>query len=235
MTNPIPQDVIDAAIAAKILHIPESCKDEELPLNTQESMRRLMKFYDELQRARQVVPEGWKLVPIEATPKMRIAAISSSKDGAYFTHNEIYNEMLAHAPQPPTQQATDQQIHNAALEQQAKEASEGKLLDFTKAFFYRADLSADYTEMEVDLFVKGKEAFMCFGIKDFERALKAIAPPQPESVKTALRKAAEIALCACDDAVEASLDAITYEDGYQDAAININSAILALIDKENEA
>lgn len=65
------------------------------------------------------VPEGWKLVPVEPTPKMSAAGFCVSE--AEHDPSGVYRAMLAAAPFAPTAAPADQ-VRNQALEDAAKTA-----------------------------------------------------------------------------------------------------------------
>lgn len=69
-----------------------------------------------------MIPEGWKLVPVEPTPEMKTAGIAvevypdSPPEIDCLTWEEvraIYQDMIAAAPTPPVQQADE--AHSAAV------------------------------------------------------------------------------------------------------------------------
>jgi hypothetical protein len=77
------------------------------------------------------IPEGWKLMPVEPTPEMIIAA-SESWDGRKQSRFQIaYGAMLRTAPTPPAQ---EDELRQAAEElEDAVRYLEGTEIEYPKA------------------------------------------------------------------------------------------------------
>lgn len=113
-------------------------------------------------RRAQVVPQGWKLVPVEPTMEMVEAGDKSHKASSWLIGGAnaapaTYTAMLASAPQPPAEQ---QAAHKSAL------GDEGKALAALRYYMHECS---------------GAEPGISVFHRMAEEALEAAAPQPPES------------------------------------------------------